>query len=111
MRNIDLAREVHIVSRGSLTLPHTKRISSPRNFRSSAQKDFFNSVGAKRSLMPMLMLLLFSHSFSINDVHYARIVIAMSVSLFARPSTALALCSSEFATTSLEWAKLFVTSG
>jgi hypothetical protein len=79
---------------------------------SASTAEFFNTIGAKRSLMPMIMLLLFWHSFSINDVHYARIVtIAMSVGLFARPSTAPALCSSEFATTSLEWAKLFMTSG
>jgi hypothetical protein len=33
----------------SLTSPHTKRISGPKNFRSSAEKDFFNTIGHKRT--------------------------------------------------------------
>jgi len=33
----------------SLTLPREKRISGPRNFRSSAKEDFFNNIGTKRT--------------------------------------------------------------
>jgi hypothetical protein len=33
----------------SLTLPHTKRISGPRKFQSSSQKDFCNNIGTKRT--------------------------------------------------------------
>jgi hypothetical protein len=33
----------------SLTSRYAKRISGPEKFRSSARKDFFNSIGTKRT--------------------------------------------------------------
>jgi hypothetical protein len=33
----------------SLTSPRAKRISGPKNFRSSGEKDFFNTICHKRS--------------------------------------------------------------
>ena len=33
----------------SLTSLRTNRISGPRNFRSSAKKDFFNTIGTKQT--------------------------------------------------------------
>jgi hypothetical protein len=33
----------------SLTSPHAKRISGHLNFRSSPEKDFFNTIGTKRT--------------------------------------------------------------
>jgi hypothetical protein len=33
----------------SLASPRAKRISGPKKFRSSPKKDFFNTIGAKRT--------------------------------------------------------------
>jgi hypothetical protein len=37
----------------SLTSPRAERISGPENFRSSARRDFFNSIGTELTCYPL----------------------------------------------------------
>jgi len=46
---LDRRRRFCVTRRGSLTSQRVRCTSGPENFQSSAKKDFFNTIGAKRT--------------------------------------------------------------